>query len=133
MIEPLPYLSRVVHLLSAILLVGGIFYAWGLSKANSLPANPGSGFRPGVSVLVGLLFLAGAYNLMLRLSVPLPKAYHMLFGVKFLLFLHVASVAILMVRGSTTEQRRARMLQGLAISGGAIVLISVALRFLSQG
>jgi len=126
MIDPIPYLARVAHILSAILLLGGLFYAWNLSKHNLLPAAPEKGFRPVVWVLVVTLFLTGAYNLMAKGAVP--KQYHMLFGVKFLLFLHIAMVSILLVKPNTTPEKRARMLTGLAISGACLVVISAALR-----
>jgi hypothetical protein len=62
------------------------------------------------------------------LRMPVPKEYHMLFGVKFLLVLHVAAVSILMVKPTTTPEKRARMLQGLAGSGILVIVISAALR-----
>ena len=126
MFDLFPYLARVIHIGSAILLIGGLCYAWNLSKYNLLPENPIYGFRPAVWSLVAALFLTGAYNLMNRM--PVPKEYHMLFGLKFLLFLHIAAVSMLLVKPGTTPETRARMLTGLAISGLSIVLISGALR-----
>ena len=126
MIDPIPFASRVAHILSAVLLLGGLFYAWNLSKHNILPAQPEKGFRPAVWILILVQFITGVYNLMLRM--PVPKEYHMLFGVKFLLVLHVAAVSILMVKPATTPEKRARMLQGLAVSGILVIVISAALR-----
>jgi hypothetical protein len=126
MIDPIPFAARVAHILSAILILGGLFYAWNLSKHNLLPAEPDKGFRPAIWVLILVQFITGAYNLMLRM--PVPKEYHMLFGVKFLLVLHIAAVSILLVKPSTTPEKRARMLQGLAGSGILVVVISAALR-----
>jgi heme A synthase len=126
MIDPIPFAARVAHILSAVLLLGGLFYAWNLSKHNILPAQPEKGFRPAVWILILVQFITGVYNLMLRM--PVPKEYHMLFGVKFLLVLHVAAVSILMVKPATTPEKRARMLQGLAVSGILVIVISAALR-----
>ena len=126
MIDPIPFLARLAHILSAILLLGGLFYAWNLSKHKLLPATPEKGFQPAVWILVVTLLLTGAYNLMTKGAVP--KQYHMLFGVKFLLFLHIAMVSILLVKPNTTPEKRARMLTGLAISGASLVVISAALR-----
>ena len=126
MIDPIPFAARVAHIRSAILILGGLFYAWNLSKHNLLPAEPDKGFRPAIWVLILVQFITGAYNLMLRM--PVPKEYHMLFGVKFLLVLHIAAVSILLVKPSTTPEKRARMLQGLAGSGILVVVISAALR-----
>lgn len=131
MSEPLFYLSRVIHILGAVSLIGGLLYAWNLSRAGMLPATPSSGFVPAVWVLVAAQFLSGGYNLMVRLSgAEVPSEYHMLFGLKFLLFLHIAAVSILMVKPATTPEKRARMLTGLAISGIAVILISSWLRYL---
>ena len=130
MIDPIPYFARVTHILSAILLLGGLFYAWNLSKNNLLPAAPDKGFKPAVWVLVILLALSGAYNLMTK--GPVPKEYHMLFGVKFLLFLHIAAVSILMVKPAVTPEKRARMLTGLAGSGALLVVLSAALRAIGK-
>lgn len=130
MIELFPYLSRVIHIASAILLLGGLFYAWNLAKYGMSPANPAYGFRPAVWSLVAALFLTGAYNLMNK--GPVMKEYHMLFGVKFLLFLHIAAVSILLVKPSTTPEKRSRMLTGLVFSGLGVILISSALRAIGR-
>lgn len=126
MLDFFPYLARVIHIASAVLLLGGLCYAWNLSKYNLLPENPAYGFRPAVWSLVAALFLTGTYNLVNKL--PVPKEYHMLFGIKFLLFLHIAAVSILLVKPATTPEKRARMLTGLVVSGLGIILISAALR-----
>ncbi len=130
MIDLFPYLARVIHITSAVLLIGGLIYAWNLSKANMPPASPAHGFRPAVWSLAAALFLTGIYNFMNKGSVP--KEYHMIFGVKFLLFLHIAAVSILMVKPSTTPEKRARMLTGLAASGVLILFLSAALRAYGQ-
>jgi hypothetical protein len=126
MFDLFPYLSRAIHIASAVLLIGGLIYAWNLSKYNMLPSNPVYGFRPAVWSLVAALLLTGAYNLVNRM--PVPKEYHMLFGIKFLLFLHIAAVSILLVKPAVTQEKRARMLTGLAISGICVIFISAALR-----
>ncbi|MFN0105570.1 MAG: hypothetical protein ACKV2U_26220 [Bryobacteraceae bacterium] len=130
MIDLFPYLSRVIHIASAVLLIGGLIYAWNLSKYNMLPPNPAYGFRPAVWSLVAALFLTGLYNFVNK--GPVPKEYHMLFGVKFLLFLHIAAVSILLVKPAMSTEKRARMLTGLTISGGCVLLISAALRSVGQ-
>ena len=130
MLDFFPYLARVIHIASAVLLLGGLCYAWNLSKYNLLPENPAYGFRPAVWSLVAALFLTGSYNLVNKL--PVPKEYHMLFGIKFLLFLHIAAVSILLVKPNTTPEKRARMLTGLVVSGLSVILVSAALRALTQ-
>ena len=130
MLDFFPYLARVIHIASAVLLLGGLCYAWNLSKYKLLPENPAYGFRPAVWSLVAALFLTGTYNLVNKL--PVPKEYHMLFGIKFLLFLHIAAVSILLVKPNTTPEKRARMLTGLVVSGLSVILVSAALRALTQ-
>ena len=130
MLELFPYLARVIHIASAVLLLGGLCYAWNLSKYNLLPENPAYGFRPAVWSLVAALFLTGTYNLVNKL--PVPKEYHMLFGIKFLLFLHIAAVSILLVKPNTTPEKRASMLTGLVVSGISVILVSAALRAITR-
>lgn len=127
MIDPIPFLARVFHITSAIVLLGGLFYAWNLGKAGALPAQPDKGFKPAVWILIAIQFVTGVYNLMLRMP-GVPKEYHMVFGVKFLLVLHIAAVSLLLVKPSTTPEKRARMLQGLAVSGVLVIVFSSALR-----
>ena len=126
MFELFPYLARTIHIASAVALLGGLFYAWNLSSYNRLPDNPAYGFRPAVWSLLAALVLTGAYNLINKGTVP--SHYHMLFGVKFLLFLHIATVSLLLVKPAMTTEKRARMLTGLAISGLCVIFISSALR-----
>lgn len=130
MFEIFPYLSRVIHIASAILLLGGLFYAWNLTKYGMAPSNPAFGFRPAVWSLVAALFLTGTYNLVNK--GPVMKEYHMLFGLKFLLFLHIAAVSILLVKPSTATAKRGRMLTGLVASGLGVILISAALRAIGR-
>lgn len=130
MFDLFPYLARVIHIASAVLLLGGLFYAWNLSKYGMLPENPAYGFRPAVWSLVAALLLTGTYNLLNK--GPVPKEYHMLFGVKVLIFLHIAVVSILLVKPANTPEKRARMLTGLAASGACLILLSAALRAIGQ-
>ena len=126
MFELFPYLARVIHIASAVALLGGLFYAWNLSSYNRLPDNPAYGFRPAVWSLLAALFLSGTYNLINKGAVP--SHYHMVFGIKFLLFLHIATVSLLLVKPAMTTEKRSRMLMGLAVSGLGVILLSSALR-----
>ena len=49
MIDPIAYLVRFLHIGSAVSLLGGIFYAWNLTKAGKLPGSPADGFQPSAS------------------------------------------------------------------------------------
>ncbi|MFN9457583.1 MAG: hypothetical protein ACK6D7_09440 [Acidobacteriota bacterium] len=55
MIDPLVYLVRFLHIGSAVVLLGGIFYAWNLSKSGKLSGNPADVFQPSMLITVLLL------------------------------------------------------------------------------
>ena len=130
MIDSIAYLVRFLHIGSAVSLLGGIFYAWNLTKAGKLPGSPADGFQPSMLISVGLLLASGLYQLMNRMSGDVPKFYHMIFGIKFLLFLHIAAVSIILVKPQTTPEKRARLLTGLVYSGLGVLLLGTALRSL---
>jgi hypothetical protein len=132
MIDPLAYLVRFLHIGSAVVLLGGIFYAWNLSKSGKLSGNPADGFRPSMLISVLLLLATGLHQLMARMGGGVPKFYHMLFGIKFLLFLHIAAVSIILVKPQTTPEKRSRLLTGLAFSGIGVLLLGTALRSLGN-
>jgi uncharacterized membrane protein len=132
MIDPLAYLVRFLHIGSAVVLLGGIFYAWNLSKSGKLSGNPADGFQPSMLISVLLLLASGLYQLMTRMGGGVPKFYHMIFGIKFLLFLHIAAVSIILVKPQTTPEKRARLLTGLAFSGIGVLLLGTALRSLGN-
>ncbi len=132
--ETLTTLMRWVHISSAVTLIGGIFYARFvmLPAASALSADAratleehaAARFRPVMFAAMAGLILAGAYKL---LTNPGHTAlYHALFGIKFLLALHVFSVAIL--TSAPHNHRRARQLFGAAFSGVTILLISAYLK-----
>jgi hypothetical protein len=77
-----------------------------------------------IASIVGLL-LTGIYNFARR-PVKTPQ-FHMLFGIKMLLALHVFAVSMIAVRAD--NPRRSRQLTGIAISGVIILIISVAFRW----
>lgn len=124
-----------LHVLCAVTLVGGAL-AWrfgaipGIQTLESgtrakVDNAIAAAWRPVViSAIVGLL-VTGGYNLMQR-AVQTPK-FHMLFGIKMLLALHVFAVSFLATRPDNA--RRSRQLTGIAISGVAIVIISAAFRW----
>ena len=58
----------------------------------------------------------------------LPPAYHAIFGIKFLLVMHVAAVMLVSAKPEVDNDKRARLLTGAAISGLVILLLSATLR-----
>src|SRR5438270_12057971 len=116
---------RIVHILSAITLVGGIL-AWrfGVTPSLAILADEErqsaeeaitTTWRPAVLYSVAGLLISGIYNYIRWRSGGLPPEYHALIGVKFLLALHVFAVAILATRHA--NPKRARQLTGVAVSG----------------
>jgi hypothetical protein len=131
---------RVLHIISTIILVGGLFYL----KVILLPAgaDPYAGSRHvwarWVAVASLFLLVSGLMNFMniIRMAkadgTPLPSAYHMLFGIKFLFGLAVMFLAAILA-GKTALADRFREKMGLWINVAwslslAIVIIGAILR-----
>lgn len=111
-------LSRVLHILSAIVLVGGIAYLQKVVAATvtadgdpeqQLYAGRRRAWAKWVGISTALLVVTGVYNLILiiRANSQLPGAYHALFGVKFLLAIVVFFLAALLA-GKSAGAGRAR-------------------------
>ena len=133
-------LMRWMHIVSVITAIGGLLYS-SLVVAPALSSLPEAArpdfaaavnnrFRPLLRLAIFTLIVSGLYNLVTKAN--LPPGYHMWFGIKMLLALHVIAVSFLLSSSSVTQQRRTRMTTGVVISGGVIVLLSAYLRFLSN-
>lgn len=116
-------LLRWVHVTSAVLLIGGVFYA----RVAGGPLAPA--FASKINWLVGALLVAGVYNFFTKSSYP--PHYHMWFGIKVLLALHVLSMLVLLSRKSIDNSKRRRWMSSILYSGAAILAISAALRWIS--
>ena len=130
----LSVIMRWLHLSSMATLLGGMLY-WRLvltpaSEALSpetreaLGDKAASAFSPMVFASIAGLLISGVFKYLT--SPGHQPIYHMLFGIKMLLALHVFAVAIMIVRPG--NPRRARMLTGTVISGLIIVFLSNWLR-----
>jgi hypothetical protein len=113
----LPLAMRFVHIASVIVLLGGIFYA------RFATGELSEKFKPVLWTAIGGILLSGIYNFANKPSYP--PTYHMMFGIKMLLALHVFAAAILYRKG------KERALTGIVISGAVIVAISSYLRYIS--
>jgi uncharacterized membrane protein len=121
---------RWLHLTSVATLVGGMIFArlvmirsiGGMSpeSRDALADRVAIAYRPLVIAAMFGLVVSGIYKFLLTTGHS--ARYHMLFGIKMLLVLHVFAVAILIVRPH--NPRRARMMTGVIISGLAIIAIS---------
>jgi putative copper export protein len=130
----LTVIMRWLHLTSMATLLGGILY-WRLvlapaSEALSPDTRDALGdkaatlFSPIVFASIAGLLVSGVFKYLT--SPGHQPVYHMIFGIKMLLALHVFAVAILIARPG--NPRRTRMLTGTVISGLLIVFLSAWLR-----
>ena len=121
--------SRWVHIASAVTLMGGVLFARqvlrGVAEAELITR-----YATAFQAAVGGLLLSGAYNLLSKAAVP--KGYHMVFGIKFLLALHVFAMAFLVGRQGVPVSKRQRQLTGMVISGALILALSAYLRWLGR-
>ena len=124
---------RWIHIASVVALLGGLIYArlvlspalatLAAGERETVRKRAIDGFRPLLFTAMVMILGSGAYNYATKASYP--PHYHMWFGIKVLLALHVFAAVILYRKG------KERALTGVVISGGAIVAISAYLRWLS--
>jgi hypothetical protein len=124
-----------LHIICAVTLVGGAI-AWRFASLPGLqlldPAvrtkvenAAAAAWRPVVFAAIAGVLVSGIYNFMHR---PVKtQTFHMLFGVKMLLVLHV--FAVWGVAARPDNARRSRQLTGIVISGIVILIISAAFRW----
>ncbi len=136
----IPYLARWIHIASAITLMGGLIFAaiaWlpalrtaGAGEGQALGDAIAAKFRPWFALAIAGLLISGFYNYMRHAAAKdVPTLYHMVFGMKFLLALHVFAVGWLALgRGNT---KRSRQITGVVISGLVILALSAWMRFLA--
>jgi hypothetical protein len=126
----IPAIVRSVHAVSAVLLVGGLVFArLGLAPVAA-PDVVGRALlrnRPLMIVTILALLASGVYNATFMGGRPV--AYHILFGIKLLLALHVFAAALLAARPNADPGRRIRQLTGILVSGLAVVALGVVLRY----
>lgn len=131
---------RVLHIVSAIILVGGLFYIRSILEpagVNACFADRRALWARWVAVASAFLLASGIYNylhwirFMKAAGTPLDPTYHMLMGIKMLLGLLVMFVAaVLAGKTSLADKFRGKMRLWLTIawiaSLGIVVLGAMA-------
>ena len=113
---------RWLHLSSAIVLLGGIFYA------RVVAGDLARGFKPVAYAAIGAILASGIYNFLSKTATS--RNYQVWFAVKVLLALHVFA-AVVFYRETALEKKKMRSLSGMLISGALIVAIADYLRWIS--
>jgi uncharacterized membrane protein len=133
------FLARWIHIASAVTVLGGMLsavLAWlpGLRTAPEPDQQRwadliAAKFRPWFAAGALGLLVSGFYNYIRHAQAKdVPSMYHMVFGMKFLLALHVLVVGWLALNKGNTK--RARQITGVVISGLVILALSAWMRFL---
>lgn len=122
---------RWTHIASMTVLLGGLLFLWiGFGEGDAAASDRAAkGYRSlFLAAMLGVL-LSGIYNYIRIVSgTALPPAYHAVFGIKFLVVLHVLAAGFLAMK--TPNPSRRRQAAGAAISGMVILLLSAVLRSL---
>jgi len=133
------YLARWIHIASAVTVLGGMLFAalaWLPGLRSAPPAESqrwsdsiAAKYRPWFLAAVLGLLASGFFNYIRHAQAKdVPTTYHMVFGMKFLLALHVFAVGYLALRRGNTK--RSRQITGVVLSGLVILLLSTWMRFL---
>lgn len=134
-------LSRWLHVFGSIFLMGGAFYMRAVlmpSAAETLDeethkklrASLMGRWRKWIMILAGVLILTGLYNFLAvtRFEHDGQPAYHMLFGIKFLLAIAVFGLASMLAGRKSISvklQQNAKLWLGVTLAmGAAIVMIA---------
>lgn len=137
MVDPIAVFFRVLHIFSAITLLGGVL-AWRFAaipaesaladETRAKQANATAvAWRPWLVFAVVGLIVSGIWNFLHKTG--LTPVYHAIFGIKVLLALHVFAAATLAARPGNA--RRSRQLTGVVVSGIIIIILSAILRGLT--
>jgi hypothetical protein len=127
--------SRMIHILCAIIIGGGLFYIRSIlspSGVDACFADRRSVWARWVGVATFLLLASGLYNFIVIMrdykeaGEKLATSYHILFGIKFLLSLLVMFIAaILAGRTAAADRFRANMPRWLNIAWTAVIAIVI--------
>ena len=121
----LSVLMRVTHTLAGILLVGSAFHSW-------LSGTPiAKGLKGAILAACAFIIISGGYTLMIKTVTP--PGYHMWFGMKVLLVMHILAVHFMLAIQDMPDAKKIRMAKGIAMSGIVVVILSGILRYKTFG
>lgn len=138
-----PVLMRFLHIGSVVVLIGSIFYArFALKPAiEAVSGEPRRQLAAGIQarfrtwVLVMLLFILGSGMYQLLAGPKHTASWHMWFGIKILLVLHILVVSVLWATSPygdiAIDGKGKNRTTSLAIVGIITILVSTMLRTLS--
>ena len=144
MIDIIALVSRWTHIFAAAVVVGGFaFWRFVVYPAMSTLAEAdqtkmreriAANLRPWALTSIVLLVLSGSYNFFRVVSSGVDTTYHMAFGLKFLLALHVFGMLFVLSTPPSgdpvRDAKRPRFVFGAFVSGLLILAIAAYLRTL---
>lgn len=136
--------SRFLHILAAAWAVGALAYtryvlspgvqAMDLDQRNALLGRFSERLKPLALATIVLALLSGFYNFFRILDGGVLQGYHMMFGIKFLLALHVLSMLYVLSKPPTgdpqSDAKRSRQAFGALMTALIILAIGAYLRTL---
>ena len=144
MIDIIALVSRWTHIAAAAVVVGGFVYGFFVvipamnildeEVRGKLRREIVARLRPWALTSIVLLVLSGSYNFYRIVSAGVDTAYHMAFGIKFLLALHVFAMLFILSTPPSgdpvRDAKRPRLIMGALISALIILAIGAYLRTL---
>ena len=118
-------LIRATHLLCITLLAGSAIYSW-LTDTPIARALKGP-----ILAACALVIVSGGYTLMTKTVTP--AGYHMWFGIKMLVVMHILAVHFLLAIQDMPDAKRVRLAKGVAMSSMVAILLSAILRAKTLG
>ncbi len=115
-----------LHLISVAMIVGGALFV----TASGVMAKKLPGWY-WLTPVVGLL-ISGIWQFLDATGDGVTPRWHMIFGIKMLLALHILAIAGLMMRGTAPEAKMVRWMKGVAASGVVAIVLGSLLSALHR-